>query len=197
MKLSNKNTFQKDGKWYRVKTTFADLITCVEIKENTKRAKMNAPTVQFNLNDIRQNIIDQLNVELKAGRGRIKTLVSDIVADFKKDKYYRLYDKQTQRYMATGFNAHGIAELGEQYWEYISTEHNEDDAGDREVKTILNEGKDEAKIRSIIEANGFEIEDNETPFCIECNSTNTEAFNDLGSGKWLCRCKDCEAEGVV
>lgn len=211
LNLKNR-TFKKDDKIYRVKSHFADQLNCVELKPNTMRAKMNASIVKFNLADVQQNLIDQLNIELTAGGKKIATMVKEIVSDMKpKDKYYRLFDTEAGRYMSTGFNAHGIADLAEQYESYISVDYEFDGVELKDVDKddvhvwhaeknrtkILLDGKDEKEIKAIIQSNGFQIEDNDTPFCIECESTNTEAYNDLESGKWLCRCKDCNAEGVV
>lgn len=41
--------------------------------------------------------------------------------------YYRLYDSQCDRYMATGYNAHGLEDLCEQYASYKSSDWDEND----------------------------------------------------------------------
>lgn len=44
-----------------------------------------------------------------------------------KNKFYRLYDRQCQRYMATGYNAKSEADLVEAYWSYKSCDWEDDE----------------------------------------------------------------------
>ena len=102
--------------------------------------------------------------------------------------YYALYDKQTKRVMATGINSRNLCELGGAYLQYISNDLDEED---KPIIAILN-SSDESSIRSIIESNEFYIDESQTPFCDECNSTNTEPFHDdESSGNFMGRCCDC------
>lgn len=100
--------------------------------------------------------------------------------------------------MGTGFNSQSIAELGEGMAEYFSIDHDEEDEDDKRILDDLRSG-DEAKIREILNIKEMSIEEGNTPWCIECNSNNTEVYFDTDSGtdQSFCRCKDCGEEGVL
>ena len=70
--------------------------------------------------------------------------------------YYRLYDTQTGRYMATGYNC-DLSGLIDQYKSYISIDWDEED--EEFFATANNE-----QILSAMRINGFDIEESEIPF---------------------------------
>ena len=71
--------------------------------------------------------------------------------------YYRLYDRQTGRYMSTGYNAESMQDLREQYISYISI-----DTEDKYL-TLLGECTDQ-EFAKHVNANEFTIERSNTPF---------------------------------
>lgn len=70
--------------------------------------------------------------------------------------YYRLWDLQTSRYMATGYNC-GLKELREQYRSYISI-----DSDDEEL--IQYDKLSDEEVLNYIRNNEFDIDDSELPF---------------------------------
>lgn len=74
-------------------------------------------------------------------------------------KYYRLWDKQCGRYMATGYNAKGKADLCEQYADYKSNDWDDCDCEDGEdtMFDIWNKMSMKAKL-SFIKDDDFDIE---------------------------------------
>jgi len=71
--------------------------------------------------------------------------------------YYRLYDKQTGGYLATGYNSTSLNELIEDYLEYISN-----GLEDEDIDKINNMRKKDKL--SFIESNNFIIEKNNIKF---------------------------------
>ena len=72
--------------------------------------------------------------------------------------YYRLYDIQTNRCMATGYNAKSEQELTDDYKEYISGDCGDDD----DLEEIECMGVD--TVMDLIRGNEFIIEKNDIPF---------------------------------
>lgn len=71
--------------------------------------------------------------------------------------YYRLYDKQTGRYMATGYNAKSKTELINDYISYKS-----EGMEDEDIEELKNDTVDD--VISFIEADEFTIEESEEKF---------------------------------
>jgi len=71
--------------------------------------------------------------------------------------YYRLYDNQTNRFMATGYNSESEQELADEYLEYIAPDIEED-----EEDEIKNLSVDE--VMDLIRGNEFYIESSEFSF---------------------------------
>ena len=107
--------------------------------------------------------------------------------------YYSLFDRQTNRIMATGLNSRSISDLGYCYSEYISNDIDLDEEGDIKVMVLLRNGSD-ADIIGIINGNEFSVQESETPYCEDCNSTETYTYNDIETGFYWCKCRDCDEE---
>ena len=92
-----------------------------------------------------------------------RTIRKIVLEEIRKSKrnisetYYRLYDTQTGRYMATGYNATSEEDLIDQFKSYASVDFEPEDEEYFE-KATTNE------ILSAIESYGFDIEKSETPF---------------------------------
>ena len=78
--------------------------------------------------------------------------------------YYRLYDNQVGRYMATGYNTKSLQELAEEYAEYKSNDWDGDyDEGEETQTQVWSRMTLENKI-DFIKDDEFEIEESITPF---------------------------------
>lgn len=71
--------------------------------------------------------------------------------------YYRLYDKQTGRYMSTGYNATSVAELARDYKSYVSIDEDEEEED-------FFESASDCQVLEYIRANEFDIETSDKPF---------------------------------
>lgn len=78
--------------------------------------------------------------------------------------YYALQCNQTGRMMCTGRNTTSIKDLAAEYKEYLSADYDEDDPDDKEILDVLEVGEDEQRIRDIIQAMDYTIEEEHTPF---------------------------------
>lgn len=77
-------------------------------------------------------------------------------------KYYRLYDTQTGRYMATGYNTTSPAELCDHYQSYKSNDWDNNDEEDNMHK--IWEALSEKEKFSFIRQDEFDIEESDKPF---------------------------------
>jgi hypothetical protein len=95
--------------------------------------------------------------------------------------------------MATGRNTESISDLGKEFNEYKSPDLEEDDEDDKRIQEDLTTGTDE-RIRDIITACEFTIEESETPFCEDCGDCDTTRFLNFDTGATVCKCNNCNAE---
>lgn len=92
-----------------------------------------------------------------------RTIKKIVLEEIKKSKrnifetYYRLYDTQTGRYMATGYNATSEEDLINQFKSYASADSEPEDEEYFEKATTK-------QMLSVIKSYGFDIEKSETPF---------------------------------
>ncbi len=81
------------------------------------------------------------------------------IMDIDPPKYFRLYDKQTHRYMGTGYNAESMNELFDDYAGYKSNDWDESE----QLKAWNDEMNYNEKI-DFIYSDEFNIETSDTPF---------------------------------
>lgn len=77
--------------------------------------------------------------------------------------YYKLYDTQTQRDMATGYNTTSFKELCDEYISYKSIDFEEEET-EKHFNTLLESDKGIKEIITYIRDDEFLIESSLTPF---------------------------------